>query len=387
MQASFTRYFFKYIFFAKTRQRLLFLAILGLIISSFALLVLQSTMGGLQDKLIGRSKSVNGNGVLIIHEGGYKKAQEVNQYLKSLNIKGYIEQELELLLKNGNYLAPVIVHGLDENSDLPPYFEDVKLKEVLLSPSLARRVNLDLGDQVRLISPAHTDAIMGDIPRTITLYLEDYLNTEVPEVDHYHLWVRLKVLQNMMRKKAANRIRFFQEVDFESLKAGLKGKFNDSIELKSWNEMNSTLVWALSLETTVMVFLFAAMTLLVSLCITSGLLIFFGKVKGDLASFWIMGGSKAELEKSTSIFLLLMSTGAVIIGLLLGLVVLYFLEHYGFEIMPEEFVDRKIPIKITSMGVFISFIVPTSISMAFSLMSFSQFKKETNFLDYVRTIG
>ncbi|MFT6603568.1 MAG: lipoprotein-releasing system permease protein, partial [Bacteriovoracaceae bacterium] len=261
MQASFTRYFFKYIFFAKTRQRLLFLAILGLIISSFALLVLQSTMGGLQDKLIGRSKSVNGNGVLIIHEGGYKKAQEVNQYLKSLNIKGYIEQELELLLKNGNYLAPVIVHGLDENSDLPPYFEDVKLKEVLLSPSLARRVNLDLGDQVRLISPAHTDAIMGDIPRTITLYLEDYLNTEVPEVDHYHLWVRLKVLQNMMRKKAANRIRFFQEVDFESLKAGLKGKFNDSIELKSWNEMNSTLVWALSLETTVMVFLFAAMTL------------------------------------------------------------------------------------------------------------------------------
>lgn len=344
-------------------------------------------MGGLQDKLIGRSKSVNGNGVLIIHEGGYKKAQEVNQYLKSLNIKGYIEQELELLLKNGNYLAPVIVHGLDENSDLPPYFEDVKLKEVLLSPSLARRVNLDLGDQVRLISPAHTDAIMGDIPRTITLYLEDYLNTEVPEVDHYHLWVRLKVLQNMMRKKAANRIRFFQEVDFESLKAGLKGKFNDSIELKSWNEMNSTLVWALSLETTVMVFLFAAMTLLVSLCITSGLLIFFGKVKGDLASFWIMGGSKAELEKSTSIFLLLMSTGAVIIGLLLGLVVLYFLEHYGFEIMPEEFVDRKIPIKITSMGVFISFIVPTSISMAFSLMSFSQFKKETNFLDYVRTIG
>jgi lipoprotein-releasing system permease protein len=387
VQASFTRYFFKYIFFAKTRQRLLFLAILGLIISSFALLVLQSTMGGLQDKLIGRSKSVNGNGVLIIHEGGYKKAQEVNQYLKSLNIKGYIEQELELLLKNGNYLAPVIVHGLDENSDLPPYFEDVKLKEVLLSPSLARRVNLDLGDQVRLISPAHTDAIMGDIPRTITLYLEDYLNTEVPEVDHYHLWVRLKVLQNMMRKKAANRIRFFQEVDFESLKAGLKGKFNDSIELKSWNEMNSTLVWALSLETTVMVFLFAAMTLLVSLCITSGLLIFFGKVKGDLASFWIMGGSKAELEKSTSIFLLLMSTGAVIIGLLLGLVVLYFLEHYGFEIMPEEFVDRKIPIKITSMGVFISFIVPTSISMAFSLMSFSQFKKETNFLDYVRTIG
>lgn len=344
-------------------------------------------MGGLQNKLIGRSKSVNGNGVLYIHEGGYDKALEVKRYLKSKNITGYIEQELELLLKNGNYLAPVIVHGLDDQADLPPFFEDVKLKEVLLSPSLARRVNLDLGEQVRLISPAHTDAIMGDIPRTITLYLEDYLSTDVPEIDHYHLWVRLKVLQNMMRKKAANRVRFFKEVDFDSLRSGLNQNFKESVELKSWNEMNSTLVWALGLETSVMVFLFAAMTLLVSLCITSGLLIFFGKVKGDLASFWIMGGSKAVLEKSTSVFLLLMSTGAVLIGLGLGFIVLYFLEHYGVEIMPEEFVDRKIPIKITGMGVFISFIVPTSISMAFSLMSFSQFKKETNFLDYVRTIG
>lgn len=344
-------------------------------------------MGGLQDKLIGRSKSVNGNGVLIIHEGGYKTAQEVNRFLKTKKIQGYIEQELELLLKNGNYLAPVIVHGLDDSAKLPPFFEEVKLKEVLLSPSLARRVNLDLGEQVRLISPAHTDAIMGDIPRTITLYLEDYLNTDVPEVDHYHLWVRLKVLQNMMRQKAANRIRIFQEVDFEQLAVELKKNFGEAIELKSWNQMNSTLVWALSLETTVMVFLFAAMTLLVSLCITSGLLIFFGKVKGDLASFWIMGGSKAELEKSTTLFLFLMSTGAVLLGLGLGFIALYFLEHYGIEIMPEEFVDRKIPIKITSFGVFISFIVPTSISMAFSFLSFSQFKKETNFLDYVRSIG
>lgn len=356
-------------------------------ISSFALLVLQSTMGGLQGKLIDRSKSVNGNGVIILHEEDYSLAKEVKSFLKTKGVESFVEQEIELLLKNGNYLAPVIVHGLDDSQELPPMFSEIDLKEAVLSPQLARKVNLGLGDQIRLISPAHTDAMLGDIPRTATLYLDEMFSTDVPEVDHYHLWVRIKVLQNLMRKRAANRIRYFQDVDAEDLKAALATKFSDKVELQTWEQMNGTLVWALGLETTVMVFLFGAMTLLVSLCITSGLLIFFGKVRGDLASFWIMGTSKANLEKSTGFFLSAMSIGAVIIGLLFGFLALYLLDTYGFEIMPEEFVDRKIPIKITTFGVVVSFIVPTLISMGFSFLSFFQFKKESNYLDYVRTIG
>tara|TARA_Y100000590_G_scaffold470440_1_gene664949 strand:+ start:39918 stop:40991 length:1074 start_codon:yes stop_codon:yes gene_type:complete len=356
-------------------------------ISSFALLVLQSTMGGLQGKLIGRSKAANGHGVVILKEESFKLAKEVQEFLKSEGINGFVEYELELLLKNGNYLAPVIVHGLDTSNELPSFLEGFELKEAVLSPALARKVNLGLGDQIRLISPAHTDAIMGDIPRTATLYLDEMISTNVPEVDHYHLWVRLKVLQNLVRKRAANRVKYFEEVDSKKLAPMLTTKFGDQVELKTWEQMNGTLVWALSLETTVMVFLFAAMTLLVSLCITSGLLIFFGKVRGDLASFWIMGTSKANLEKSTGLFLSAMSVGAVLVGLGFGLICLYLLDHYGFEIMPEEFVDRKIPIKITTSGLLISFLVPTLISMAFSFFSFFQFKKESNYLDYVRTIG
>lgn len=356
-------------------------------ISSFALLVLQSTMGGLQGKLITRSKAANGHGVVSLNSESYSLAKEVQQFLKEKGVKSYIEQEVELLLKNGNYLAPVVVHGLDTSQELPPMFEGFEIKELVLSPMLARKVNLGLGDQIRLISPAHTDAIMGDIPRTATLYLDEMFSTDVPEVDHYHLWVRIKVLQNLMRKRAANRLRYFQDVDVDDLRQSLTAKFSDQVELKTWEEMNGTLVWALGLETTVMVFLFAAMTLLVSLCITSGLLIFFGKVRGDLASFWIMGTSKSNLEKSTSFFLSAMSIGAVLIGLAFGFLALYLLDTYGVEIMPEEFVDRKIPIKISTFGVLVSFCVPTFISMAFSFLSFSQFKKESNYLDYVRTIG
>lgn len=344
-------------------------------------------MGGLQGKLITRSKNINGHGVVHLRDDNYSKAKEVQSFLNERGITTFIEYELELLLKNGNYLAPVIVHGLDSTQKLPPFFEGMEIKEAVLSPMLARKVNMGLGDQVRLISPAHTNAIMGDIPRTATLYLDEMISTDVPEVDYYHLWVRLKVLQNLVRKRAANRLRYFGPIDVDLIKTQLNQKFGKDVELKTWEEKNGTLVWALGLETTVMVFLFAAMTLLVSLCITSGLLIFFGKVRGDLASFWIMGTSKKNLEKSTGFFLSAMSIGAVLVGLVFGFIALYLLDQYGIEIMPEEFVDRKIPIKITPLGVMISFLVPTVISMAVSFLSFSQFKKESNYLDYVRTIG
>ena len=383
---EFCRYFFRYIVFAKTRQRLLFLAIGGLFISSFALLILQSTMNGLQDKLMSRSKQVLGEGVLFLDDLTLKEAEKLMEELKAKDLSPIPEFEQELLLRHKNYITPVIAHGLDP-AHLPGFLKNISLKEVVLGKDLAISIHADDGNSLQITTPTSVDSLLGDIPRTSTLQIDATVGTDVPDVDLYHLWIRLPILQNLLKQRNINRIRLYRSPDKDTLQEWLSLQYKNKIRFKSWEDQHQTLVWALQMETAMMLFLFVGMTMLVSLCITSGLLIFFDKIKNDLASFWILGSSKKQLQKAFLIFLSLLSLASVVLGLITGGIFLFLLHRYGIEIMPDVFVDRKIPILITPMGIIISFIVPYTISLTFSFFSLNQFKRESSYLSLVRTVG
>jgi lipoprotein-releasing system permease protein len=383
----FLRYFFGYLFHAKTRQRLLFIAIFGLIISSFALLVLQSTMGGLQGKLIGRSKAVVGTGVFEFPNASEDEIKGFVTELSKVGAKPIKELEIELLVKYGQYYAPMIVHGLDPQGDLPDFLEGKTFEDLVLPRSLAIKINSTVGDLVRLLSPGHLDNLIGNVPRLASLYVDYLVNTEVPEIDDFHGWARLLRIQAIVGKKVVNKIRLYDDFDQEVLNTIAEKHAPHGWHFQRWEDVHATLVWALSLETAVFVFLFSAMTLLVSLAITSGLLIFFSKTKGDLASFWVMGTSERSLFQSSKIFLFCLTFFSVGLGILFGLVFLGLLDHFGPNIMPDVFVDRKIPVRITGIGVFLSFSIPFSISLIFAWQSLKSFRKDINYLTYIRSLG
>ena len=378
---TYLKYFFHYIVTAKNRQRLLILAVVGLILSSFALIVLQSTMGGLQNKLMERSKKVLGRSTISL--SATDDASLVIQFLdqeKALYLKEY---ELELLLRYQTYITPVIIHGVDLKGALPPFLKNEHIKEAIIPMELAYKIGAVPPENMQLVSPSHVDSLFADIPRTQTLFVEKSFTTDVPEIDAFHMWARLSLVQNLVRSKSYNRIRIYSDVDISELKKILL----PLMTLKTWEEENSTLVWALNLESRVMIFLFAAMSLLVSLCISSGLLIFFNKIKTDLSSFWILGASLLKINQATKYFLHLMSFLSILSGLVLGLIFLFLFDKMAADIMPNVFVDRRIPILITTKGLLISFLVPYCISWIFITFSLNQFKKEYNLLDHVRSMS
>lgn len=83
---AFISYFIKYIFHSKTKQRLIYLTIVGLFLSSMSLIILQGIMQGLQGKMIRRSKFVSGDFILNVKEDLGKEREE--QLLKSFKFEG-----------------------------------------------------------------------------------------------------------------------------------------------------------------------------------------------------------------------------------------------------------------------------------------------------------
>lgn len=378
----FFKYFFAYILKAKTRQHLLFLSLVGLFVSSFALLFLQSTMGGLQKKLKSRSK--NAKGYYTVYLKTPEQTENVFKILNEHGVKYSKEYELELLGRYGNKLSPLIVHGIDFDSFLPPFLKKQEnSRDMLIPVDLARRLSLDYGDELTLISPSHTNDFFGEIPRTISVTAADSVVTEVPEVDSSNVWISLKSIQNLARSKNINRLRIYSQLD-ESIFEKIKSSLPEGTYIQTWEDENSSLVWALQLETIVVIMLFVGMCLLVSLCIVSGIFIFLNKIQIDLSTFWILGASVSQIKKHVILFVLSTSQISILFGILISVIALILFDKYGGEIMPHEFVDRKIPVYITSVGIILSYVIPTFISTLFTLFSFGQFAKRKKFAESIR---
>jgi lipoprotein-releasing system permease protein len=379
-------YFFAHIFKSRTRQKLILLAIIGLLISSFSLAVLQGVMGGLQNGLIKRSKNVHGKGYIDITRLAQAERDDLVLRLNEINVDFVPELELEMMVQSGNFISPIVLHGMDFKTFVPKFLENKDKTHLVIGSDLGRKLRSFYGSKLLLTSPSHLSLIFQEVPMQSSIYISDFFSSELPEIDSLHGWVRLSFLQNMIRKKTFNKFRIYSDSKEEIFE--LINKYNLNVNFVSWEEQNSTLVRALNLETRVMLFLFVGMSFLIGICITSGFLIFYNKVKIDLASFWILGLSRESLLKLVYWFGQFITVFFCLLGVLLALAFLILLDTNQFILMPEHFVERNIPVKIDFFSMLISFLVPYFVASLFTHYTFKIFKRENNsFVSLIRKVS
>ena len=384
----FFSYFFKYIFFAKTRQRLLFIAVVGLFISAFSLMVIQGIMGGLQRVLINRSKGIHGSYVIQFESITNSSVDEIKDILLREGAPFYSELETEVMLKYKSFVAPAKLHGLVLGDDRPEFLGDKDFTGLVVGSDLAAKLHLQFLDDLQIIAPGVTDSLMGEVPRFVSETLSDYVYSELPEVDEFEIWGRVEIAQNLLRQRGINQIRIFKNLESATLTKIKNIKTDTPFRVVSWEEMNGALVWSLNLETKVMLFLFVSMSFLVAIAITSGLLIFYSKIRRDLMSFWILGMPQKTLLKLCFRFILALSALICSLGTWAGFVTLKMLDLYGHSFMPDIFVERRFPIELNFGHIASSLLIPFGISVIFSYLSFLNFRKENqSFISIVRSVG
>jgi lipoprotein-releasing system permease protein len=351
-------------------------------------MVIQGIMGGLQEGLIARSKSVHGSQLIIFDSITEESLFEIKDILTKENIPFYSELEVEVMLKHRNFVAPAKLHGIDLTDERPFFLQEKDFKGIVMGSELASKIKLQFLDELQIIAPGVTDSLMGEVPRFISEGLSDYLYTELSEVDDFEAWGRLGMVQNLLRQPGVNQIRLFGEVKPEVLERIQNIQTDVPKRILSWEKMNEALVWSLNLETKVMLFLFISMSLLVAIAITSGLMIFYSKIRRDLMSFWILGMGQRKLVGLCFKFTLILSAVTVLIGGIFGYITLKLLETFGHDLMPDIFVERELPVQLDFSHIVMSLMIPFGISLVFSYFSFAHFRKENqSFVSIVRSLG
>lgn len=347
-------------------------------------------MGGLQRNLILRSKAVLGDGHFIIDHLTLEQTSQLHDFLTKQKVPARLEYEIELLARSGNALFPVVAHGISWSENMLPQILNGHRRGLVVPFDLAMKLKASEGEQINLIAPGVVDSLLGDTQRMISLSISGLVSSNVPEVDTLHVWPPVESIWNLIKMKKYNRLRLFDlslSRDFDLDKFSQTApEFARNLRYISWEEQNSALVYALRLETTVMAFLFASMTILISLCIVAGVHIYLDKIKVDLTALWILGASEQTIQKLYRNFFGIFGPIFIILGVLIGMGLLKILDSSSLEIMPAVFVERKIPIHYGPWAVIIGLALPCLIYLLLVSWSLVQFKK-LNFLEYLRSVG
>lgn len=378
MTFYFIRFFISYIFKAKTRQRLFLMAMVGLFLSSVSLVVVQATLRGLQDNRIDRAKSIMGDYTL----SKFESIKPVINFLDNLpEIKYNKEFELEGLVRFDGRLAPVIIHGISSRDYLPDFLGGrIYRDEIYASDYISLKLRSTIMDELTILSPVYTDPFFGDIPRQKTLVHNKNIETLEPDIDEYHVWTDVRNVHYLTTESLFNTVRIYgplSNTDIDNLKS-----FGSLI---SWEEENANLLYALSLENSIMIFLFMATVFLVVISIAGGLAIFYNRLKTDFASFWILGLSVNEIKKMGNKAIGSLSVLTLLLGNAFGLLLVKLLKVYSPNIMPQMFVDRSLPVKLSPSVFLYSFLIPAVITFVVSYISSQNyFSKKKEFVNLIR---
>lgn len=219
--------------------------------------------------------------------------------------------------------------------------------EVILGIDLARSLGIFEGDQITAIAPEGLLLPPGEVPKFEKLLVKGLISTNVPEIDSQVVFFgrgkSLSSLGQAVSRKLMIEVRLpdpeeFQLIEQELIKRGAL--------VESWAARNSSLLYALRLEKTMIGTFLALSALIASFSMVTVLVLLMTQKRRDIGIFMALGYSAASTRKLFLKLGLLLSAIGFGGGLSLGLLVCILIQKFPLPILPQIYYDTTIPVRI-----------------------------------------
>ena len=339
-------------------------SLIGITLGVATLIVVMSVMGGFHDVLLGRIIGMNGH-IVVYHQDGAisdynylidKIKQNKVVMANATSIVPIAEGQVMATAKGRN--SGAMIRGIDmknliyKTADGARFYgkalSEVKDGELVVGASLARNLNVTIGDDVSLVSAnSSTPTPFGSMPRIMAYPVKTSFFMGMYEYDSGYIFMPLETAQKYLNiGKAVTHIDLFLK-DAENttkVRESLMRLLPDGFIVRDWRDLNRGFVGALQVESNVMFLILMLIIIVAVFNIVSSLVMLVKDKSKDIAVLRTFGVSRKSMMR---IFVLSGTTIGVIgaaVGTVLGTVIAIYIEPIrkffqwmtGRDLFPSE---------------------------------------------------
>lgn len=321
-------------------------SLVGIALGVATLIVVMSVMAGFHDTLLNRIIGMNGH-VVVYHQDGAiadydflidKMRQNKVVSARATGIVPIAEGQVMATASGNNTGA--MIRGI-RMSDLQAKVDggtriygrsisEIKDGELIVGASLARALNVTMGDKVSLVSAAGaTPTPFGTMPRIMSYPVMSSFFMGMYEYDSGYIFMPLETAQKYLNiGNAVTHIDLFlrDPEDTRAVADALGRLLPDGFVVRDWRDLNRGFVGALQVESNVMFLILMLIVIVAAFNIVSSLVMLVKDKSKDIAVLRTFGVSRRSMMR---IFILSgTSIGAIgaAVGTVLGVIVAIYIE-------------------------------------------------------------
>lgn len=344
--------------------------ILGIAMGVAALIIVLSIMNGFNLTIRNRMLSVEPHLIQLsknrpTEEEARKVAETVAAVSASgvANVNRFESQDLILRSTEGYFggavargLSTEAIHQLMERVWMAsrrdtarplPESADLGPREVIMGVDLARNLGIFENDEVVLVPPETLLLPKGEIPKLQKFKVRYLVSTQTPEIDAKLLFYSLDDYPARMRSLSLENgyeIRLNNPYEAESVKKLLLKK---GVEMQTWGERDTSLFFALKMESWAMTLFLSLAVLITSFSIVIVMVLLMSQKRQDIGLLMAMGLSFRRVRWTFVQVGLMLSFLGIFSGVLIGASVCWVLDTYPIELLPDIYTDSTLPAKLS----------------------------------------
>ena len=360
---------------------------IGIGLGVAVLIIVMSVMNGFRTELINKIIGFNPHITVDPYENKID-IDIISQDLKSISRDLILSNSGEGIIIKSDTSKGILLRGYESNdfSKLKIFKNKLFLgnSEILpknyisIGKELSLTLNLDIGDDITLMSSAGVETIIGNLPKQKIFLVSSIFDSGMAEFDNNIAFINLNTLEeffNLNEKDRNLEIYLDNPKNIEYQKSIAQKNFpNDFVY--SWSDMNSSLFSALKVERNVMFIILSLIIIVAAFNIISGLTILVKNKTREIAILKSIGVLNKSIVKIFFLVGTIIGTSATIFGIILGVTFSMYVENlrlflsnvFNISLFPEEiYFLSTMPSEINPSSIFLISLCSITITIIVSI--------------------